>query len=72
MGRTDRRTNTHIQEKKPPPQDNSAPPPAEERPAPMPDDQQRAWRWAATIWAIVFLFLLALAMFDLVAGMFRG
>ncbi len=73
MGRTDRRANTNIQEKKPP-QENSAPQPiAEERPAPAEVQQPSSgWRWAALVWAIVFLFLMALALFDLVAGMFRG
>ncbi len=70
MGRADRRANAHIQEKKPPPDGNAAPPPAEERAA-APEGQQRTWRWAALVWAVVFLFLAALALFDLVAGLFR-
>jgi hypothetical protein len=72
MGRTDGRPNAHIQEKKAPSAGNSAPapPPAEERPA-APGPPQHTWRWAATLWAIVFLFLAALALFDLVVGLFR-
>jgi hypothetical protein len=73
MGRTDGRPNAHIQEKTPPPAEGSpapAPPPAEESPAAR-EFQQRTWRWAATIWAIVFLFLTALALFDLIAGLFH-
>jgi hypothetical protein len=72
MARTDGRPNAHIQEKRPP--SASSTPPA--RPAPGAEEQlevqegrQPTWRWAATVWAIVFLFLTALALFDLVAGL---
>jgi hypothetical protein len=73
MGRSDGRPNTHIQEKKTPSGDSPAPapPPAEERPAAAQEGRQPVWRWAATVWAIVFLFLTALALFDLLAGLFR-
>jgi hypothetical protein len=71
MGRSDGRPNSHIQEKKPPSGGESpAPPPrptAEEREAAQ-EGREPAWRWAATIWAIVFLFLSALLLFDLIAG----
>ena len=68
MGRTEGRPNSHIQEKKPPPEGNSAPRAAEDGPAAR-EAGQRHWRWAATVWAVVFLFLAALAIFDLLAGL---
>ena len=71
MGRTDGRSNAHIQEKKAPSGGNPAPaPPAEERP-PAEEGRQPTWRWAAAVWAVVFLFLTALALFDLLTGLFR-
>ena len=76
MGRSDGRPNAHIQEKRPSvagdaPAAPPARPSAEERLA-IQEGRQRAWRWAATLWAIVFLFLAALLVFDLVAGFLRG
>jgi len=76
MARSGGRPNPHVQESRPP---------AAGRPAPAPPDgdhrppvwdggegQQTGWRLAATLWAIVFLFLAALMVFDLVAGLFHG
>ncbi|HKI35769.1 MAG TPA: hypothetical protein VKA46_28195 [Gemmataceae bacterium] len=72
MARTDGRHSSHIQEKRPPSGGNSAsPPPAsagEERQAAQ-EGRDAGWRWAATLWAIVFLFLTALLLFDLLAGL---
>jgi hypothetical protein len=72
MARKDGRSNAHIQEKRPPSGGglSSPAPPAEERPA-VEEGRQPGWRWAATAWAIVFLFLTALMLFDLVAGLFH-
>jgi hypothetical protein len=74
MGRTEGRPNSHIQEKKPSSGGNSVPvspaPTAEER-LEAQEARQPTWRWAATIWAIVFLFLSALALFDLATGLFH-
>ena len=73
MGRSDGRINSHLQEKKPAPAGNAAPAtlPLEERQAIL-EGAQPGWRWAATLWAVVFLFLTALMLFDLVAGLFHG
>jgi hypothetical protein len=73
MGRSDGRTNSHVQEKKPPPAGNApaAALPPEERQAIL-EGAQPGWRWAAMIWAVVFLFLTALMLFDLVAGLLTG
>ena len=72
MARTDGRPNPHIQEKRPPSASGTPPAPApptpEERLAAQ-EGQQSTWRWAATLWAIVFLFLTLLAVFDLIAGL---
>ncbi len=74
MARTDGRQNSHIQEKKPASAGSAAPAPpaptAEERLAAQ-EGQQPTWRWAAAVWAVVFLFLTVLALFDLVAGLFH-
>jgi len=45
-------------------------PNAEERLAAQ-EGLHQTWRWAAAIWAIVFLFLAVLALFDFVAGLFH-
>jgi hypothetical protein len=73
MGRTDGRTNAHVQEKKPPSggEPPAARPTAEERQA-IEAGRQPVWRWAATLWAIMFLFLAALLLFDLLAGLLHG
>jgi hypothetical protein len=64
MGRTDGRPNPQAQEKKPPP--------AAERPQ-ADEGRQAAWFWAAAVWAVFFMFLVTLALYDLVAGLlFRG
>jgi len=72
MARTDGRPTAHIQEKRPP--SGGGVPPAPHVPTPeerlaAQEGRQPTWRWAATLWAIVFLFLTALALFDLIAGL---
>lgn len=70
MGRTDGRPNSHIQEKVPPTAADAEPAPSAAEDAPAAQEfPQRAWRWATTVWAIVFLFLTALALFDLIAAL---
>jgi hypothetical protein len=74
MARTDGRHNSHIQEKRPPAGGGApaaAPTAAEERRTDL-EGGRPAWRWAATVWAVVFLFLTLLAVFDLIAGLWRG
>ena len=74
MARTQGRPNSHIQETRPSsgPRPTSPPPapPEEERPA-VQEGKGRGWRLAALLWAIVFLFLAALMVFDLLAGLFH-
>jgi hypothetical protein len=70
MARTDGRPNSHIQEKKPSSEANSSLPAVEEWPA-AEEGHQRGWRWAAMLWAVVFLFLTALMLFDLLTGLFH-
>jgi hypothetical protein len=72
MARTDGRINSHVQEKKSSSAGGAASAlPAEERQAVL-EGLQPGWRYASTLWAIVFLFLTALMLFDLVAGLFHG
>lgn len=70
MGRTDGRPNPHVQETRPPSGARPAPPPAGE-PAPPPGRHHAGWRFAAMLWAITFLFLAALMVFDLIASLFH-
>jgi hypothetical protein len=63
-----------MQEKRPPSGGNSAAAPPEPTGEPVQTPQEArgsGWRWAATLWAIVFLFLSALLVFDLLAGVIR-
>jgi len=74
MARTGGRPHSQIQEARPAAARPPAAPPApadEERPAAA-DAPQPGWRLAATLWAIVFLFLAALMVFDLIASLFQG
>jgi len=72
MGRKNGRSVAHIQEKRPSAVVGLAPsePSAEMQPAGE-TAVHRGWRWAATLWAIVFLFLTALMVFDLVVSLVR-
>jgi len=70
MGRKNGRPNVHIQEKRsaaglPLPSSTTS---TEDTAEP----QQPGWRWAVTLWAIVFLFLSALMVFDLIVSVVRG
>ena len=72
MGRKNARANAHIQEKRatagvglPSPAPGPEPAPAGE------GGRHSGWRLAATLWAIVFLFLTALMVFDLVVSLVR-
>jgi hypothetical protein len=71
MARTDGRTGSHIQEGRSPAAGRPAPPAAGEERPPAPEERQPGWQLAATVWAIVFLFLAALLVFDLFAGLFQ-
>jgi hypothetical protein len=73
MGRTDGRSGPHIQEARPSAaaRPSVQPQAARTDPPPVAEGRQTGWRFAALIWAIVFLFLGALAVFDLFAGLFR-
>jgi hypothetical protein len=64
MGRSDGRNNPHVHESKPPGARPQAPA-GEERPA-VPEGRDLAWRAASLVWAVVFLFLVALLIFDMV------
>ena len=71
MARTGGRPTSHIQEARPasaerPP---SPPPRADEERPQAPEGRQSGWRLAAALWAVVFLFLAALLVFDLIAGL---
>ena len=73
MARTDGRPHLHIQEKKPSSAESPAPPrPTSEERAAAQEGLQPTWRWTATLWAIVFLFLSALLLFDMVVGLVHG
>jgi hypothetical protein len=73
MGRKNGRPNVHIQEKRPAVLGSApAAPVNDEPPATAPEARLSGWRLAATLWAIVFLFLAALMMFDLIAGLIHG
>jgi hypothetical protein len=71
MRRSDGRRNAHIQERKPPSAGAAPAPPTrpdgEEQP--LPEGRQAGWRWAAAIWAVMFLFLTTILVFDLIAGL---
>jgi hypothetical protein len=72
MARTGGRPQSQITEARPAPPRAPSPPPAEEDRPSVPEGQQTGWRLAATLWAIIFLFLAALLVFDLLAGLFRS
>jgi hypothetical protein len=70
MGRSDPHRSTHVREEKPaaPP----APPPDPKAAAPEPEARRRpGWGVAILIWAVATLFLAALMVFDMIAGLFR-
>jgi hypothetical protein len=70
MARTDGRAHSHIQEARAPSAARPVPPPGGE-PAAPPERRHRGWRFAVLLWAIMFLFLSALMVFDLIAGLFH-
>jgi hypothetical protein len=61
-----------VQEKKPSPGgDSSIPPPPAEGRKVVWGSRQPTWLWAAILWAVAFLFLSTLMLFDLVIGFFH-
>ncbi len=70
MARSDGRHNSHVQESRPASGSRPAVP-AEADPAPVPEPGHRGWRVAGLVWAIIFLFLSALLVFDLFSGLLR-
>jgi hypothetical protein len=73
MARTEGRTGPHIQPARPASGGRTPPaPPVPEDPPAVEETRRSGWRFAAMIWAIVFLFLGALLVFDLIAGLLHS
>jgi hypothetical protein len=74
MSRTESRHNPHVQGARPPAASRptaapeEAPAEAEANAAPV---SHAGWRLAVFAWAIMFLFLSALAVFDMITGLFK-
>jgi hypothetical protein len=72
MGRSDLHRVPHIREEKPPAAPPARAPDPAEAGAPAPEGPEgRGWGVAILVWAAMLLFLAALMLFDLVAGLFR-
>jgi hypothetical protein len=73
MRRGDGRHHAHIQGSRPAAAAEAPSPaaPAAEERAAVPGGNPAGWRLAGLLWAITFLFLSALMVFDLIAGVFH-